>query len=324
MKAIVRARYGGPEVLSLQEVERPTPADDEVLIRVRAASVDAGVVHLLTGEAYLMRLVFGLRAPKTPILGMDAAGVVESVGRAVTRFRPGDEVYAEVRAGSFAEYACVPERLAALKPSNLTFEEAAAVPSSGNPALIGMRDVAHVQKGQSVLINGASGGVGTFAMQIAKWLGAEVTGVCSASKMDLVRSLGADHVIDYTRDDFTAGSHRYQIILDLAGNHSPARLRRALTPTGILVLSSGEGGRWIGPLGSLLSAKILNIFVRQQLGSFVAAPSGDNLAALKELIESGAIRPAMDRTFPLGETADAMRYFMAGKARGKVAITVAN
>ncbi|WP_117212574.1 NAD(P)-dependent alcohol dehydrogenase [Allorhizocola rhizosphaerae] len=322
MKAIVRARYGGADALSLQEVEQPEPGDGELLIRVHAASVDAGVVHLMTGEPYLMRLIYGLRAPKLHVLGMDAAGVVAAVGKGVTAFRPGDEVYAEVRAGSFAEYTTVPEGLASPKPANLTFEEAAAVPSSANPALIGLRDVARVRPGQSVLVNGASGGVGTFAVQIAKWLGADVTGVCSASKMDLVRSIGADHVIDYVRSDFTAGKRRYDAILDLAGNHGVGRMRRALAQSGVLALSSGKGGRWIGPIGRIAAGALMNPFTRQRIGSVMAAPSGENLATLKKLFESGTIRPVVDRTFPLAETAEAIRYFMAGKARGKVAIAV--
>ncbi|HCT77877.1 MAG TPA: NAD(P)-dependent alcohol dehydrogenase [Micromonosporaceae bacterium] len=322
MKAITQDRYGSPDVLVLKEINKPVAKDDEVLIRMRAAAVDAGTWHVMRGAPYIARLALGLRKPKSQLVGRDVAGTVEAVGQKVTRFRPGDEVWAEGDAGSFAEYLCVREKLVGLKPSNLTFEQAAAVPLSGNTALQGIRDQGQVKPGQRILINGASGGVGTFAVQIAKSLGAEVTGVCSTGKVDLVRSIGADHVVDYTKEDFTKSAQRYDVIFDLAGDHSTAECRRVLTPNGILVLSSGNGGRWLGPIGRMMGALALSSFTRQRLRPLVVARSKENLDALKELVESGKVTPVIDRAFPLSEAAEAIRYLEQGNARGKVVITV--
>lgn len=322
MKAITQDRYGSPDVLVLKEIDKPVAKDDEVLIRVQAAAVDAGTWHVMRGAPYIARLALGLRKPKSNLVGRDVAGTVEAVGNKVTGFRPGDEVWAEGDAGSFAEHMCVREKLVGLKPSNLTFEQAAAVPLSGNTALQGIRDQGQVRSGQRVLINGASGGVGTFAVQIAKSLGAEVTGVCSTGKADLVRSIGADHVVDYIKADFTKSAQRYDVIFDLAGDHSTAECRRVLTPNGILVLSSGNGGRWLGPIGRMMGALALSSFTRQRLRPLVVARSKENLAVLKELVESGKVTPVIDRTFPLREAPEAIRYLEQGKARGKVVITV--
>jgi NADPH:quinone reductase-like Zn-dependent oxidoreductase len=322
MKAITQDRYGSPDVLELKSIDKPLVGDDDLLVRVHAAAVDAGVWHLMRGVPYIVRMAFGLRKPKKNVLGADMAGQVEAVGKNVTQFQPGDEVYAEVDTGSFAEYTCAPEAVVGLKPANLTFEQAAAVPLSANTALQGLRDRGQVRPGQKVLINGASGGVGTFAVQIAKWLGAEVTGVCSTTNVDLVRSIGADHVIDYTREDFTKSGQRYDMILDLVGNHSTSDFRRALTPKGTLVLSSGNGGRWLGPMGRIINALVLSPFVGQRLRPLVATRSKENLVALKELMESGRVTPVIDRTYPLGETPEAIRYVEQGHARGKVVILV--
>lgn len=323
MKAIVQYKYGAPgDVLELQEIDKPVVGDDDVLIRVRAAGVDPGVWHHVRGEAYIARMVFGLAKPKNKVLGRDAAGTVEAVGKNVTQLQPGDEVYAEVDAGSFAEYTCVPEVLSGRKPANLTFEQAAAVPVSANTALQGLRDAAQVRPGHKVLINGASGGVGTFAVQIAKSFGAEVTGVCSTGNVDLVRSIGADHVIDYTREDFTKTGQRYDVIFDLIGNHSLSGCRRALTPKGTLVLSSGTGGRWLGPMGRVLNALVLSPFLRQRLRPLVVKRGRENLVALTELMESGKVTPVIDRTYPLSETPEAVSYVEEGHARGKVVLTV--
>jgi NADPH:quinone reductase-like Zn-dependent oxidoreductase len=322
MKAIVQDAYGSADVLQLRDIDKPVVNDDEVLIRVRAASVARGVWHFMTGLPYPIRLVGGLRAPKTPVPGMDMAGVVEAVGNAVTRFQPGDEVFG-IGKGAFAEYACAPENKLAAKPANLSFEQAAAVPISGLTALQGLRDHARVQPGQKVLITGASGGVGTFAVQLAKSFGAEVTGVCSTTKVDLVRSIGADHVLDYTRDDFAAGPHRYDVILDIGGNPSLSRLRRALAPTGTLVITGGEtGGRWFGGTDRQLRALLLSRFVSQKLTTFIAKENYQDLIVLTELIEAGKITPVLDRTYPLAEAPHAIRYLEQGHARGKVIITV--
>jgi NADPH:quinone reductase-like Zn-dependent oxidoreductase len=323
LKAITYHRYGPPEVLELQEVDEPEVGDDDVLVRVRAASANPRDWHFMRGEPYFMRLQFGLRTPKNRLLGGDVAGQVEAVGRKVTRFRPGDEVVADVVQGGFAEYACVPEGLAGPKPANLTFEQAAAVPLAALTALQGLRDQGRVQPGQKVLVVGAAGGVGTFAVQLAKWLGADVTGVCSTSKVDLVRSIGADHVVDYTREDFTKGGQRYDVIFQLAGTRSPSDCRRALTPKGTLLLSSGEsGGRWIGPVSRIVKALALSPFVGQRLVPFLAKPSGEDLQLMRELIESGEVSPVIDRTYALGEVPEAIRYLESGHARGKVVIAV--
>ena len=324
VKAITSHRYGPPDVLELEEVDDPVVGDGDVLVRVRAASVNPRDWHLLRGLPYLARPQFGgLRRPRHRVLGSDLAGWVEAVGRGVTRFRPGDEVFADALTGCFAEYVRVPEELLALKPANLSFEQAAAVPLAAVTALQGLRDHGRVQPGQRVLIVGASGGVGTFAVQLARSLGAEVTGVCSARNLELVRSLGADHVIDYAREDFTRLGRRYDLVFQLAGTRSPAASRRALTARGTLLPSSGESsGRWIGPLDRMLAAVALSPLVSQRLVPFLAKPSGDDLRALAELIESGTVRPVIDRTYPLAETAAAIRYLEQGHARGKVVITV--
>jgi NADPH:quinone reductase-like Zn-dependent oxidoreductase len=323
LKAITYHRYGPPDVLELQDVDEPVMNDDDVLVRVRAASANPRDWHFMRGVPYFVRLQAGLRKPKDVRLGSDIAGVVEAVGGNVTRFRPGDEVVADVVQGGFAEYACISEDLAGAKPANLTFEQAAAVPLAALTALQGLRDYGRVQPGQKVLIVGAAGGVGTFAVQIAKWLGAEVTGVCSSAKADMVRSLGADHVVDYTREDFTKGGQRYDVIFQLAGTRSPSECRRALTPKGTLLLSSGEsGGRWIGPVSRIAKALVLSPFVGQRLVPFLAKRSGEDLELVRELVETGRVSPVLDRTYSLSEVPEAIRYLEDGHARGKVAITV--
>jgi NADPH:quinone reductase-like Zn-dependent oxidoreductase len=333
MKAIVQHRYGNASSLLLTEVEKPVPADGEVLVRVHASSVNARDWHLMRGDPYLARLalreVFGFRGPKNAIRGSDLAGRVEAVGRSVTRFQPGDEVFGDARDldGAFAEYVCVPEGQLAPKPANLTFEQAATVPIAGATALLGLRETARVQPGQRVLVNGASGGVGTFAVQIGKALGAEVTGVCSTRNVDLVRSLGADHVVDYRRDDFARASERYDVVFDLVANRSLADLRRVLTPAGTLVLSGGgvSGARphVVGPMALVIAGQLVARFVRQRVVVLNnVPPRADTLAALRELIESGEVTPAVDRTYKLAEVAAAVRYLQFDHARAKVAITV--
>ncbi len=324
MKAIVQDRYGSPDVLAFQEVDRPVAADNEVLVRVHAATVNARDWHIMRGDPYLARLSFGLGGPKLKIRGTDFAGRVEGVGSAVTRFRPGDEVFGEMD-GAFAEYVCVPDDLVERKPANLTFEQAAAIPLAANTALMGLRDVGQVKPGQQVLVNGASGGVGTFAVQLAKSFGAEVTAVCSTRNVDLVRSLGADHVIDYTREDFTRAGRRYDLVFDLVGNRSLTEFRRALTPAGALILSGGgvfEGGSLVGPLGLIVKARVLSRFVRHRLLILTVTPGRENLATLRELAEAGTITPVIDRTYPLSATADAIRYVETEHARAKVIVTV--
>ena len=320
MKAIVQDVYGSPDVLQLREIEKPAIGGDEVLVRVSAAGVDQGVWHLMAGRPYLVRVAgVGLRAPKNPIRGLDVAGVVEAVGEQVTRLRPGDEVFGVCR-GSFAEYACAPAHRLGLKPANISFVQAAAVPVSGCTALQAVRDRAKVQSGQRVLVIGAGGGVGTFAVQLAKLFGAAVTGVCSTSKVELVRSIGADRVVDYTREDF-AGGDRYDAILDTAGNRSLSRLRRALTPDGTLVIVGGEGGgRWLGGLDRQLRAQVLSVFGHHKMDTWISTQPRDDLEALRELLEAGKVTPVVDRTFPLSEVADAIRYLRSGRARGKVVI----
>ena len=297
--------------------------DDEVLVRVRAAGVDQGVWHLMTGVPYPIRLAgYGLRAPKTPVPGSEVAGVVEAVGGDVTRFRPGDEVFGIGR-GTFAEYARAPENKLAPKPANLGFEQAAAVGVSGLTALQGVRDHGKVLPGQRLLIIGASGGVGTYAVQLAKAFGAEVTGVCSTTKVDMVRSIGADHVVDYTREDFAEAERRYDVILDTGGNAPLSRLRRALTPKGTLVIVGGEtDGRLLGGSDRQLRALVLSPFVSQKLGTFVCRENHEDLIVLKELIEAGKVTPVIDRTYPLSEVPEAIRYMRDGQARGKVVITL--
>ena len=325
MAAIVQRRYGtAPEaVLRLEQLPRPTIGDAEVLVRVRAASVDRGTWHLMAGLPYLMRILgFGLRGPKARVPGLALAGTVEAVGKDVTGLEPGQEVFG-TGSRALAEYAVArPDQLAP-KPVNLTFEQAAAVPVSAATALQAVRDQAKVQPGQHVLIIGASGGVGTFAVQIAKALGAEVTGVASTAKVDLVRTIGADHVVDYRREDFADGSRRYDAIIDIGGNRRLSHLRRALTPTGRLVITGGEnGGPWLGGIDRNLRAHLLSPFVTQRLGAFVTRQRHDDLVALRELIESGTIVPAVDRMYPLGDSPEAIRYLAEGHARGKVVISV--
>ena len=322
MRAIVQRAYGTAHVLRLEDIDKPVITDDQVLLRVRAAAVNHADWVYTTGRPLIARLAFGLRKPQQIVRGKDVAGVVEAVGKNVTQFRPGDEVYAEIEAGGFAEYASVPEKLLAHKPANLSFEQAATVPLSARTALQGLRDGGKVRSGQSVLINGASGGVGTFAVQIAKALGAEVTAVCSTRNAELAQSLGADHVVDYTREDFTTSGKRYDVIFDLIGNHSLTACRRALTPTGTLVLSSGTGGRALGPMGRILRALALSPFISQHLAPFTATLGRAPLDELRGLIESGRITPAIDRIYSLSETAEAIRYFAEEHARGKIVITL--
>src|SRR5664280_1912412 len=325
MKAIVQEEYGSaPEdVLRLAEIVRPTIGDDEVLVSVCAASVDRGTWHLMTGLPKLMRIMgFGFRRPKAPNPGRSLAGTIEAVGQDVTEFKPGDEIYGTCD-GSFAEYASAQVGLLARKPANLSFEQAAAVPVSGVTALQGVRDRAQLQPGEKVLIIGASGGVGTFAVQIAKALGAEVTGVCSTAKMDLVRALGADHVVDYTRDDFADGKQCYDAILDIGGNSRLSHLRRALTPGGRLVIIGGEtDGQWLGGFDRQLRAIVLSPLVSQKLGILGARENSADLSVLRVLLEAGKVTPAIDRSYPIGEAAAAIRYFQEGHARGKIVITV--
>ena len=322
VKAIIRDAYGSVDVLRLADIDQSVAGDADVLVRVHAAGVDQGVWHLMTGTPYVMRLAgFGIRAPKNPLLGYDVAGRVEAVGAQVTEFQTGQEVFGTCR-GSFAEYAVArPDRLLS-KPDNVSFEQAAAVPISGYAALQAVRQHGGVRPGQRVLIIGAGGGVGTLAVQIAKAEGAEVTGVCSASKTELVRSVGADHVIDYTREDFADGRNRYDVILDIAGNRSLSELRRALTPRGTLVIVGGEdAGNWLG-VRRQLRAAALSPFVRQKLGFFISKERRQDLEELRRLLEAGTIRPVVDRTFALEEVPAAIRYLRDGHARGKVVITI--
>src|SRR6267143_4238291 len=325
MKAIVYCDYGLPN-LKLQEIEKPAPADDQLLVKVRAASVNPLDWHFIEGTPYIMRaLGVGLRKPADTRLGVDFAGTVEVVGKNVTQFKPGDEVFGG-RTGAFAEYVCVREaRAVALKPANITFEQAASVPIAGITALQGLRDKGKVQSGQKVLINGASGGVGTFAVQIAKSFGADVTGVCSTRNLDLVKSLGADHVIDYTKEDFTKGDQKYDAILDNVANRSLSECRKVLTPNGRFVLIGGGGANeqgWIGPLALPFKAMIYSWFVSQKMGMMMAETSQSDLTYLAELIQSGKLKPVIDRTYKLSETKDAMAYLEEGHARGKVVITL--
>jgi NADPH:quinone reductase-like Zn-dependent oxidoreductase len=323
MRAIVQDEYGteAADVLRLEHVDRPTVGDGDVLVRVHAASVHIGDWHVMTGLPYLLRVVgFGLRAPKVRVRGMDVAGTVEAVGTDVTRFKSGDHVYGTCN-GSFAEYAATPQDTLAPKPANLTFQQAAAIPTSAIAALQALRDAGGITSGQQVLLVGASGGVGLFAIQIAKSFGAEVTAVCSTAKVDLVRSLGADHVIDYTQEDFTQSEQRYDLILDMGGNRSLKQLRRALRPNGTLVsVGSEQGNRWVGGKG-WIQAMLLSRFVRQ-LRPLASQPNQADLQFLTELIEAGKITPVIDKTYQLSEVPDAIRYLRAGQARGKIIIAV--
>jgi NADPH:quinone reductase-like Zn-dependent oxidoreductase len=321
MKAIVHDQYGSPDALELREIDRPVVEHDEVLIRVRAAGANPGDWHFTRGEPYVMRLQSGLGTPKNPVRGLDVAGRVEAVGESVTKFQPGDEVFGE-GSGTFAEYACAEEGKLVQKPTSLSFEHAAAVPVAAVTALQGLRDEGDLRPGQRVLVNGASGGVGTFAVQIAKSLGAEVTGVCSTRNVEMVRSIGADHVVDYTQENFTRSGQQYDLVFDLVGNHSLSALRRALTPNGTLVLGAGSGGPWFGPLGTVLKAFVTSPFGSQRLRPLVSAVRDEDLADLADLLEEGTITPIIDRTYELSETPEAIRYLEDGHARGKVVITV--
>jgi NADPH:quinone reductase-like Zn-dependent oxidoreductase len=325
MKAIVQDRYGTTDVLELRDVEKPQPGDDELLIRVQAAGVDPGVWHLMAGLPYLVRIMgFGLRKPKIRIRGTDAAGIVEATGKNVVRLKPGDQVYGTCE-GSFAEYACAKAERLAPKPSNLSFEQAAAVPVSGMTALHGLRDVGKLQPEQKSLIIGAAGGVGTHAVQLAKAFGAEVTGVCSTSKVDLVRAIGADEVIDYTREDFTQDTRRFDLILDTAGRRPLSQVRRALTPQGTLVIVGGEGGdRWLGGFQRQIFAPLRSRFTEQKVLGLISQERQQDLLTLKAMIEEGKLTPVIDRIFPLGEAPQAIHYLEQGHARGKVVITVSN
>jgi NADPH:quinone reductase-like Zn-dependent oxidoreductase len=328
MKAMVNMKYGPPDVLELAEVDKPTPKDDEVLLKVHAASVNPADWHLLRGDPYIARLQLGLRKPKNSVLGCDVAGQVEAVGKNVTTLRPGDGVFGSpfMRGfGAFAERVSVSEDLLAPTPANLSFEQAATVPLAASTALQGLRDHGGIEPGHKVLIIGASGGVGTFAVQIAKSFGAEVTGVCSTRNVDMVRSLGADHIIDYTQEDFTRSGQKYDLIFQLAGTRSPSECRRALTSKGTLVLSSGESnGRWIGPVARIIKALVLSPFVSQKMASFTVTPNKADLQSLKQLIEAGELTPVIDRAYPLAEVPQAIRYLEEGHATGKVVITLAH
>jgi NADPH:quinone reductase-like Zn-dependent oxidoreductase len=317
MKAVIQTGYGTADVMKVRDVEKPAPADGEVLIRVLAASLAAGEYYGMRGKPFPIRFYIGFPKPKKDfVVGIDCAGIVEAAGNGVTRFKPGDEVYGECR-GSCAEYAVAREGAIAPKPANLTFEQAAAVPTSACTALQALRDHGKAKAGDKVLINGASGGVGTFAVQIAKALGAEVTAVCSARNVEKVRSIGADHIIDYAKEDFTKGSARYDVILDNVASHSLSATRRVLTPTGLHVPSSGHAG-----MGWIIAAALAGIFVRQQVSPFVAATTSESLLELNEFIEVGKVTPVIDRTYPLDQTAQAFRYLDEGHARGKVVIVV--
>jgi NADPH:quinone reductase-like Zn-dependent oxidoreductase len=325
MKAIVYCDYGLPN-LKLEDVEKPAPNDDQVLVRVRAASVNPYDWHFVEGTPKIMRLMgVGLRKPKDTRLGVDFAGTVEAVGKNVTQFKPGDDVFGG-RGGAFAEYVCPrANRAVAIKPANLTFEQAASVNIAGITALQALRDKGKVQPGQKVLINGASGGVGTFAVQIAKSFGTEVTGVCSTRNVDLVRSLGADHVIDYTKEDFAKGAERYDAILDNVPNHSLSECRRVLSPKGKYVLIGGGGpndSRWIGPFGRVIQTLLVSPFVGQEMGMMMADTSQKDLTILADMMQSGKVKPVIDRTYKLSEVPEAIAYLEQGHARGKVIITV--
>jgi NADPH:quinone reductase-like Zn-dependent oxidoreductase len=324
MKAIVYTQYGGPDVLALKEVEKPTPKGDEILVKVQAISVNAADLHLLRADPFLIRLSSGLLKPKNQILGSDIAGTVEAVGENVTEFRPGDDVFGDISGcgwGGFAEYACARENAFVLKPATLSFEQAAAVPMAAVTALQGLRDKGQIKPGQKVVVNGASGGVGVFAVQIAKALGAEVTAVCSSRNLDLMRSLGADRVIDYAEEDFTQNGHRYDLILAANGYHPISDYQRTLNPNGTYVTTGGSvaqmteamlQGAWISKTGS------------KKMGNLLARPNQKDLAFVKGLLEAGKVVPVIDRCYPLSQTADALRYVEEGHARGKVVIRVSD
>jgi NADPH:quinone reductase-like Zn-dependent oxidoreductase len=322
MKATIYCRYGPPVVVQIKDVDKPVPKGDEVLIRVGAASVNPLDWHFMRGTPYFLRAMTGLRKPKDTRLGVDVAGLAEAVGRNVTQFKPGDEVFGSCR-GAFAEYVCTSASAIVMKPENITFAQAASVPVAAFTALQGLRDKGHLQAGQRVLVNGASGGVGTFAVQIAKSMGADVTGVCSTTNMNLVRSLGADRVIDYTREDFTHRGQCYDLIFDCIGNHSLWACRRVLSPAGIYVAVGGPSGRWmIGAFAGAIAALVLSRFVSQEFTSLLAKMRKEDLAVMHTLIQAGKVTPVIDRCYRLIEVPDAIRYVEGGHARGKVVIAV--
>jgi NADPH:quinone reductase-like Zn-dependent oxidoreductase len=326
MKAVLHCEYGGPEVLKVEEVEKPVPNDNQVLVKVRAAAVNP--LDLTIRGLLLLRPLSGLRKPKDTRVGVDYAGTVERVGKNVTNFKPGDEVFGG-KTGAFAEYVCVlADRAVVLKPANRTFEQAASVPVAAITALQGLRDKGKIQPGQKVLINGASGGVGTFAVQIAKSFGTEVTGVCSTRNVDLVRSIGADHVIDYTKEDFTNGAQRYDLIFDLIGNHSFSERRRILNPNGICVMAGVGGAGWRDDFAKRLSgelnAYVASRFVSQKFIAYIAEFNKKDMIVLADLMQSGKVTPVIDKTYKLNETPDALRYLEQGHARGKVVINLEN
>jgi NADPH:quinone reductase-like Zn-dependent oxidoreductase len=321
VKAIVYHEYGSPDVLRCEEIEKPTAGDEEVLIKVRAASVNPRDWHFMRGAPYMVRIMTGLQKPEKGRLGVDLAGQVEAVGRNVTQFQPGDQVFG-ASLGAFAEYVCVDQNSVAVKPANLTFEQAAAMPTGGLTALQALRK-GRIRPGQKVLINGAAGGVGTFAVPIAKSLGAQVTGVCSTRNVSLVRSIGADHVIDYTQEDFTKSGQRYDLIFDCVGNHSLSASRRVISPNGTYLMVGGSGGgRWMGPLALGLKAVLLSRFVSQDLVMFLASSNKEDLVTLKRLAESKTVTPVIDRAYPLSELPEAIRYLEEGHARGKVVVAL--
>ena len=322
MKAVVYTRYGGPDVLELQEIQKPTPADDEVLIRVSASSVNPYDWHFMRGEPYLLRLMAGLRQPKIPHLGADLAGTIEAVGQKVKEFIPGDRVFGTAK-GAFAEYVCAKVQSLAKLPASVSFEDAASAPIAALTALQALRDKGRVRAGQSVLINGAAGGVGTFAVQIAKSIGAEVTGVCSTRNLELVRGIGGDHVIDYTHENFTRAPQRYDIFLDLIGNHSLVACRRLLQPGGIYVSAGGTTDRWmIGPLAGMVGLHVLSLLGSRKLTGLFARMNSQDLKIIAEFIASGKVRSVIDRRYSLAEVPEAIRYLEEGHARGKVVIRV--
>jgi NADPH:quinone reductase-like Zn-dependent oxidoreductase len=322
MRAMVYDRYGSPDVLELREVEKPEVRDDGVLVRVQAASLNPLDWHMLTGVPYLVRPQAGLRKPKHGVLGVDFAGTVESVGRSVTELQPGDEVFG-TGSGSLAEYVCA-RRAVAPKPANVTFEQAAAVPVAAITALQGLRDKGRMQPGQNVLINGASGGVGTFAVQIAKSLGAEVTGVCSTRNVQMVRSIGADHVIDYTQEDFTRNGRRYDVMLDIAGNRPWADCKRVLGDRGTLVIVGGpKGNRWIGPMGHVVKVRVASLAGSRKVAApFLARPNKEDMVVLQNLLADGKVTPVIEKRYALSDGAEALSYLGKGHARGKIVIDV--
>ena len=323
MKAAIYDRYGPPEVVHIRDVEEPAPKEHEALIKVRAASINPLDWHFMRGTPYFVRLMTGLRKPKITRLGVDVAGQVQAVGRNVTEFRPGDEVFGTCR-GALAEYVCTSESALIMKPENVTFEQAASVPVAAFTALQGLRDKGQIQAGQKVLINGAAGGVGTFAVQIAKGFGADVTGVCSTRNLEMVRNIGADRVMDYTRQDFTTSGQRYDLIFDLVGNHSLSAFRRVLNPRGIYIGAGGGGPEvhWLDVLTGPIKALLLSMFVSQKLVPFLARANKKDLTTISELIKGGTVTPVIDKRYPLSEVPEAIRYLEQGHARGKVVITL--